>query len=101
VVRSHPPLGTQAFQHLPAPSGRSPYRLALDSVLAASEAKRLNDADDVGFHVIGDSGGVTYPVSQQLVADIMGRDFSDPGTAQCPPIIRSGRPTERYISRPP
>jgi hypothetical protein len=70
VTRAHPPHASQRFQPLPTPSGPFPFRVALDSIVGADSAA----ADAVSFHVIGDSGGVKFPVAQQLVADYMQRD---------------------------
>jgi hypothetical protein len=70
VVRAHPPHASQQFQPLPSPSGPFPFRLALDSIVGP----QIAGADAISFHVIGDSGGVKYPVAQQLVADYLQRD---------------------------
>ncbi len=85
VSRAHPSHPSQAFQPLPKPTGEAPYRLSLDEAVGEAEAKRLKGAKQVTFHVIGDTGGVKYPVSQQLVADVMARDFpgANPAPAFC------------------
>jgi Calcineurin-like phosphoesterase len=85
VSRSHPSHPSQDFQPLPKPTGEAPYRLTLDDAVGEAEAKRLKGAERIVIHVIGDTGGVKYPVSQQLVADVMARDFpaADPAPAFC------------------
>lgn len=85
LSRSHATQPRQGFQPLPKPTGKVPYRLSLEEAVGTVEAERLQGAEQVVFHVIGDSGGVKYPVSQQLVADHMGRDFAarDPAPAFC------------------
>jgi hypothetical protein len=76
---------SQAFQPLPKASGKTPYRLGLEEAVGTAEAPRLRGAEKVVFHVVGDTGGVKYPVAQQLVADWMARDFAagDPAPAFC------------------
>ncbi len=81
VSRSNASQSSQAFQPLPEPTGKAPFRFSLDEAVGAAEAKQLTGAAQIDFHVIGDSGGVKYPVSQQLVADVMARDFAGSGPA--------------------
>ena len=81
VSRAHPASRHQGFQPLPNPTGRSPYRRSLNTILGETRSRRLKGANQISFHVIGDTGGVKYPVAQQLVADIMDRDFADPKRA--------------------
>jgi acid phosphatase type 7 len=85
LSRTHAAQPSQGFQPLPKPSGKAPYRLSLEEAVGGVEAERLQGAEQIVFHVVGDSGGVKYPVSQQLVADYMGRDFAarDPAPAFC------------------
>ena len=78
VARVHAPARRQAFQPLPAPTGRAPYRLSLKHVLGHQSPRRRV----LRLHVIGDTGGVKFPVAQQLVADYMVRDLAD--TAHAP-----------------
>jgi hypothetical protein len=78
VIRAHPPHGNQSFQPLPPPTGQFPYRLSLETILGG---QKLADAAQVSFHVIGDTGGVKFPVAQQITADVMARDFDDPDGA--------------------
>lgn len=85
LIREHAARSSQAFQPLPKPTGKAPYRLSLDELVGPVEAKRLKGAQQIAFHVIGDTGGVKFPVAQQLVSDFMGRDLAggDPAAAFC------------------
>ena len=85
VSRAHASHPSQTFQPLPKPTGKAPYRLSLDDAVGEVEAKRLKGAERTVLHAVGDTGGVKNPVSQQLVADVMARDFAgaNPAPAFC------------------
>jgi len=63
---------------LPAPTGTSPYRLSLESVLPASEYAEIQAGDHLSFHMVGDVGGIHSPEIQLAVAEAMSRDAHDP-----------------------
>lgn len=69
--RESPPPSSEAYQPLPEPTGAPPYRLSLDDVIGAD----AGTLDALGFHVIGDTGGVKQPVPQRLVADVMSTEL--------------------------
>ena len=71
AVHSHAPLGNERFQPLPTPTGKPPYRLDLTDILGESRVSAIQDAGQIAFHIVGDTGGVKYPVPQQRVADAM------------------------------
>ena len=54
--------GSGVFQPLPPPSGKFPYRLALESVLGKNAGTRK-----MVFHTIGDTGAVKDPAPQHIV----------------------------------
>ena len=64
----------QVFQPLPPPTGQSPFRLELASVIGADAAAAIEQAGTLVFHAVGDTGGVTSPQPQQIVADWMEHD---------------------------
>ena len=72
--------GNQAFQPLPPPTGKPPYHLSLDSVLTSAQMNAIITSGNLTFHVVGDTGGVQFPLPQQSVADAMEADFSTVGT---------------------
>jgi acid phosphatase type 7 len=79
LSRPHATHGNQQFQPLPTPSGPFPYRLDLETIVGPAHAAGLARRRAVSFHVIGDTGGVKFPVPQQIVADVMAHDFDDGG----------------------
>jgi len=68
----HPP---QVFQPLPPPTGAPPFRLELGSVIGSEAAAAIEQAGALSFHAIGDTGGVTSPQDQLIVAEWMEHDF--------------------------
>jgi 3',5'-cyclic AMP phosphodiesterase CpdA len=56
---------------LPAPTGRPPYRLDLESLLPADEISQIRDSGHLTFHMVGDVGGVKRPEFQLAVAGAM------------------------------
>lgn len=71
--RVHEP--TQEFMPLPAPTGPAPYRLDLKDVVDPGVYDQITASGQMRFHMFGDCGGVKYPVPQQIVADVIARDF--------------------------
>src|SRR5438270_5338634 len=74
----------QVFQPLPAPTGQPPFRLELASVLGADAVKAIEDAGTLVFHADGDTGGVTSPQPQQIVATWLEHDLE---TLKPPPAF--------------
>jgi calcineurin-like phosphoesterase family protein len=70
------PPPPQVFQPLPAPTGASPFRLDLATVIGTDAAKAIETLGTLVFHAVGDSGGVNSPQPQQIVADWMDNDLS-------------------------
>src|SRR5438094_5273439 len=64
----------QVFQPLPAPTGAPPFRLDLASVLGQAAVDAIAQSGTLVFHSVGDTGGVTSPQAQQIVADWMEHD---------------------------
>src|SRR6185312_5854769 len=73
----HPRQPNQSQQPLPTPTGKSPYHLALDSVLTPAQMQAIQGAQKLVFHVAGDTGGVKTPQDQQNVALHMEADFDN------------------------
>jgi predicted phosphodiesterase len=81
-VQKQHPAGTQAFQPLPAATGPHPYRRDLRDIVDAATYAEIEQSGRMRFHLFGDCGGVKEPASQQIVADVMTRDFdTDPKPA--------------------
>jgi calcineurin-like phosphoesterase family protein len=66
----------QPFQPLPPPTGAPPFRLGLDTVIGADAAGAIETAGTLTFHAVGDTGGVTSPQDQQIVAQWMEQDLA-------------------------
>jgi hypothetical protein len=64
----------QVFQPLPAATGQPPFRLELASVIGAPAVAAIEQAGTLVFHAVGDTGGVTSPQAQQIVANWMEHD---------------------------
>jgi hypothetical protein len=76
ILHSRQP--NQAFQPLPAPTGKAPYHLTLDALLPPAQMQAIQQAQRLVFHVNGDTGGVKAPQAQQQVAEYMEADFDHP-----------------------
>ncbi|HVB10449.1 MAG TPA: hypothetical protein VNM16_08820 [Bacillota bacterium] len=74
VQHAVPQFANQHFEPLPAPTGAPPYRLALANVLGADAVAGIQAAGTLAFHVLGDTGGVKFPVPQRIVAMHMAAD---------------------------
>lgn len=64
-----------AFQPLPTPPGKSPFRLDLKDVLPAAEYAAIVKSQRLAFHVAGDLGGINFAVPQERVAQGLEEDF--------------------------
>jgi acid phosphatase type 7 len=85
VIRRTPePLSNQRPQPLPAPTGQPPYHLSLDSVLPAASMQAIRASGKLVFHLVGDTGGVKAPQSQEIVMMHMESDFAAPDPAARP-----------------
>ncbi len=69
-------LGNQKFKPLPEPTGAYPYNLKLEDVLSQDTVKDIVKTGKISFHVAGDTGGIRYPVPQQIVEIAMQSDFT-------------------------
>jgi hypothetical protein len=70
--------GTNAWFDLPQPTGSSPFRMDLSTVLTPAEIAKINADERMVFHAVGDTGGVNTTTYQQQVATYMELDI-DPG----------------------
>jgi acid phosphatase type 7 len=75
VFKQHP-YANQKFHDLPKPPGDYPFHLQLEDVLSSSQMAGIIKSGGLTIHVVGDTGGVSNPVPQQLVADAMELDFA-------------------------
>jgi 3',5'-cyclic AMP phosphodiesterase CpdA len=71
VTKVRPAVSHQRVEPLPAPAGRSPYRLALADVLDPTQIRAIERAGGLRFHCVGDTGGLQNPVPQRRVAAAM------------------------------
>ena len=65
-----------SYRELPPPTGTPPFRLDLQSILAAADYQAIVKAKKLTFHFNGDMGGIGYAVPQELVARGMEADFA-------------------------
>lgn len=77
VHKTHPALSNQRFEPLPAATGSPPYRLELADVLGQPAVDAIKQHGSLSFHVAGDTGGVKFPVAQQIVAMKMAADLEN------------------------
>jgi acid phosphatase type 7 len=77
-IALHSFTGSQTFQPLPPATGTYPYRLDLADVIGAAPASAIAAAGSMTFHVIGDTGGVAQPAPQQIVAQKLDADVTQP-----------------------
>jgi hypothetical protein len=66
----------QPLQPLPAPTGQAPYRLDLETVIGAQATAAIEQAGELVFHTVGDTGGVNSPQPQEIVALWMEHDLT-------------------------
>lgn len=78
-TKRHGFRSNQVFQPLPAPTGPFPYHVDLATVLSADEMSRVDNAGELSFHCVGDTGGVKASEAQQIVAYWMEADLSGEG----------------------
>lgn len=76
VQRTHAALPNQQRQPLPTPTGQPPYHLSLDSVLTPAQMQAISSAGKLVFHIVGDTGGVKAPQSQEIVMQHMDADLT-------------------------
>ncbi len=68
---------------LPQPTGTSPFRMDLSTILTAAQIAKIENDQRMVFHSVGDTGGVNTTTYQQQVATFMELDI-DPGQAGRP-----------------
>jgi acid phosphatase type 7 len=66
----------QPWRDLPPPSGLPPFRINLQSMLDPNTLQQIADADQLVFHSVGDTGGVTTPTYIDGVAHFMECDMN-------------------------
>src|SRR5450759_405010 len=76
IQRTQEALPNQQRQPLPTPTGQSPYHLSLDSMLTPAQMQAISAAGKLVFHIVGDTGGVKAPQSQEIVTQHMDTDLS-------------------------
>lgn len=84
IRRTAEPLSNQQPQPLPAPTGQPPYHLSLDNVLPVASMQAIRASGKLVFHLVGDTGGVKAPQSQEIVVMHMENDFAAPDPAARP-----------------
>ena len=70
------PRGNQKFRELPEPTGVFPYHLSLEKILSVDQMSLIENSGYLAFHVVGDTGGIVYPVPQGNVAYAMISDLN-------------------------
>jgi acid phosphatase type 7 len=68
------------FRPLPKPTGKTPYRLNLKSIISHADYQSIVANRKLTFHLNGDMGGIKYGTPQELVARGMEADI-DPAQA--------------------
>ncbi|HEU5488361.1 MAG TPA: metallophosphoesterase, partial [Candidatus Nitrosotalea sp.] len=74
-ITKHKALGNQKFKPLPKPTGLPPYHIKLEDILSLDDINKIKNANKILFHVAGDTGGVKYPIPQQIVEMAMESDL--------------------------
>ena len=64
------------FQPLPKPTGASPFRLDVKSILPPTVYQNIVQSQRMVFHTVGDTGGVKSPQDQTIVATHMEGQFN-------------------------
>jgi calcineurin-like phosphoesterase family protein len=64
IIKLNQPEENYKIQPLPSPTGKYPYRLDSNEIIALPE-------DKFSFHVVGDTGGVRFPEGQKMIASQM------------------------------
>ena len=70
------PAAGQAFQPLPPPTGAYPFHLDLADVVGEDAVAAIVARGEIGFHMVGDTGGIVNPVPQENVAAALERDLT-------------------------
>jgi hypothetical protein len=78
VTRPHEPRGSEAFQPLPPPPGKPPFRLDLADLVGKARIKAIKNAGKMVFHSVGDTGGIKDAVPQTIVAKKMVEQLKTP-----------------------
>jgi len=76
--------GSGHWFDLPPPTGQSPFRLNLDSILSTNAINNIKREKRLVFHASGDTGGVNTTTYQQNVATFMELDFQDDDSGRNP-----------------
>lgn len=63
----------------PFPPARSTTPVELASVIGADAVQKIEDAGEITFHTVGDTGGIQKPEFQFAVADAMADDLAGSG----------------------
>jgi Icc-related predicted phosphoesterase len=77
-IARHSITGSQSFQPVPPATGAYPYRLSLEDVTGTDTVNAIVTAGAMTFHVMGDTGGVAQPAPQQIVAQKLDADVTQP-----------------------
>ena len=84
AIRPQRAHGHESFRELPPPTGMPPFRMDLADVIGDAEAKAIEKAGCIAIHMVGDTGGVKYPIPQQIVANHMESQLHDPDRKKRP-----------------
>jgi predicted phosphodiesterase len=76
-ITKHVALGNQKFRPLPNPTGIPPYHIKLGDITSQDAIKKIKDSNKIVFHATGDTGGIKYPIPQQIVEMAMESDLAD------------------------
>jgi predicted phosphodiesterase len=76
-----------SFRPLPKPTGNSPFRLDLKSIISPADYQAIVAARKLTFHLNGDMGGIKQGMDQQLVAKGMEQDFDAAAAASDNPAF--------------
>lgn len=80
VIKLNQPDDNYKIQPLPAATGSYPYHLELEKLITVPH-------DKFSFHMVGDTGGMLYPESQQKIADQMNKQIVESNTADRPAFL--------------
>jgi len=80
IIKLNQPDDNYKIQPLPVPIGSYPYHLELEKLMTVSH-------DKFSFHMVGDTGGVLDPNSQQKIAAQMHEQFAQHSTTDQPAFL--------------
>jgi hypothetical protein len=66
----------QPWRDLPPPTGFSPFRMSLESILDPATMQAIRQSGKLVFHAVGDTGGVNTPTYIEAVARAMENDLA-------------------------